>query len=152
MRSLETELTQGEDFVEAWTEIGLRVLFPQQPAFHVTYGHLIEHRYVFSILSLAVQSSENLDFCYKICPSFSHLACNTGFSKIRLLASLLSPSLKNQLKWTKCHILGLDGFVFSSKVWYIFYFQYFLSPQYSTCSGYRWRGQPPHMDSYEYVE
>lgn len=110
------ELTQGEDFVEAWTEIGLRAPFPQQPAFHVTYGRLIDHRCVFSILFLAVQSSEKLDFCYNLYPSFSHLACNTGFSEVRLLASLPSPNLKNQLKWTKFHIVGLElGLFFDRK-------------------------------------
>jgi hypothetical protein len=54
MRSQEMELTQGEDFVEVWTEIGLRVPFPQQPAFLVTYGHSIDPRCVFVVLCLGM--------------------------------------------------------------------------------------------------
>lgn len=46
MKSQGMGLSRGEDFVEGWTEIGSRVPFPQQPAFHVTYGHLIDHRCV----------------------------------------------------------------------------------------------------------
>jgi hypothetical protein len=50
MRSKGMGLTRGVDFVEGWTEIGLRVPFPQQPAFHVTYGRLIDHRCVLNLM------------------------------------------------------------------------------------------------------
>jgi hypothetical protein len=49
MRSQEMGLSQEEDFVEGWTEIGLMVPFRQQPAIHVTYGRLIDHRYVLKL-------------------------------------------------------------------------------------------------------
>jgi hypothetical protein len=60
MRSQEMELTPEEGFVEAWTEIASRVPLPRQPAFHVTYGHLIDHRCVFSVLSLQYIASATL--------------------------------------------------------------------------------------------